>query len=270
MKKSALPNCIQTDDCVNIHGISVESHENIQYPAHRHAFYEFDYLISGESEVSLNGITHKLSGGNMVFLSPVDVHSYKSLNNTFASFISIHFTDLNLPEKLSLANHPASVISCNEELKAALFLLKKEFDDDLNEYTYPLLKNLLERMVILFLRHTKSIQERPIPREISYAISYISNHFRSPISLEKISKLCGYSEAYFCRQFKEYLGIGFNEYLNKMRLYYAKVLLLSQKISVTDLCYECGFNSPRNFSRAFTAQYGCSPSEYAKQSKFVL
>lgn len=270
MKKNILPNLIQTEDSRNLHGISVENHDIVSYSPHRHAFYEFDYIVKGEAEVSLNGIVHKIKAGSMIFSSPVDIHSYKSLNGEPISFITLHFTDLNLPENLSLSDRQACVLSCDEELKSTFFLLKKEFDSDYDGYTYKLLKNLLERTVILFLRRTKSFQEKPVPEEISYAISYIIKNFRSNISLIKISSLCGYSQSYFCRRFKEYLGMTFNDYLTKIRLSHAKNILLSQKISVTELCYECGFTSTRNFSRAFSKEFGCSPSEFTKKTKTVL
>lgn len=270
MKKNVMPNLIQTEDCRNFRGISVETHDIVSYSPHRHAFYEFDYIKKGNAEVSQNGVTHRISAGQLVFSSPVDLHSYKSLDGEPISFVTLHFTDLNLPENLTLSSHPASVINCDEELKSAFFLLKKEFESSVDGYSYQLLRNLLERTIILFLRRAKCVQELPIPEEISYAISYVSNHFRSHISLSKISTLCGYSESYFCRKFKEYLGMTFNDYLTKTRLSYAKNLILSQKISITELCYECGFTSTRNFSRAFFNEYGCSPSEFSKKAKSVL
>lgn len=270
MKKNILPNLIQTEDCRNFHGISVETHDLVSYSPHRHAFYEFDYIVKGDAEVSQNGVIHKISAGQLVYSSPVDLHSYKSISGEPISFATLHFTDLNLSENLSLARHPSSVIKCDEELKNTFFLLKKEFDSAVDGYSYQLLRNLLERIVILFLRSTKNVQTPPIPEEISYAISYLSNHFCSPISLSKISALCGYSESYFCRKFKQYLGMTFKEYLVKIRLSYAKSLLQSQKISITELCYECGFSSTRNFSRSFLKEFGCSPSEFAKKTKSVL
>ena len=270
MKKNNLPNLIQTEDSRNLYGISVENHDIISYSPLRHAFYEFDFIVKGEAEVSLNGAIHKIKAGTMVFSSPVDIHSYKSINGEPISFITLHFTDLNLPDNLSLSDRQACILSCDEELKSTFFLLKKEFDSEHDGYTYKILRNILERTVILFLRRTKSFQEKSVPEEISYAISYISKNFRFNISLAKISSLCGYSQSYFCRRFKEYLGITFNDYLTKTRLSHAKNILLSQKISITELCYECGFASTRNFSRAFSKEFGCSPSAFAKKAKNVL
>ena len=67
MKKNILPNLIQTEDCKNFRGISVETHDILSYSPHRHAFYEFDYIKSGNAEVSQNGVIHKISAGQLVF-----------------------------------------------------------------------------------------------------------------------------------------------------------------------------------------------------------
>lgn len=270
MKKHPLPNCIQTSDCPHLYGISVASHTPGDYAAHRHTFYEFDYIWEGEINICLNGEYHTLHAGDLVFLTPVDLHSYEKIPQKQVRTITIHWLDRNLPKELSLSAQKAGILSCDSTLTNALIQLKQEFDSSEDVLSYPALQNLLERVVILFLRRTKTTAKTSLPEEISYAISYISNHFQAPLTLSQISGVCGYSPSYFCRQFKAYFGMSFGEYLTKTRLSYAATLLASQSISVTDLCFECGFNSVRNFSRAFSKEYGCSPSDFAKRSKSAL
>ena len=49
------------------------------------------------------------------------------------------------------------------------------------------------------------------------------------------------------------------------RIKRAKILLLDQKLSVTQISEILGFSSPQYFSHKFTEQVGCPPSKYASQ-----
>jgi signal transduction histidine kinase/ligand-binding sensor domain-containing protein/DNA-binding response OmpR family regulator len=58
------------------------------------------------------------------------------------------------------------------------------------------------------------------------------------------------------------------ELIRNKKLKHAAKLLLEGKLSVTQIAYEIGFSSPAQFTRAFTKQFNCVPSEYSTRIKF--
>ena len=79
-------------------------------------------------------------------------------------------------------------------------------------------------------------------------------------------KKMGYNIDYMRRCFKEETGQTPLEYLNLMRLNYAKELLLQDTfISVVDVSEKCGFNDSFYFSKLFKKYFGISPNYYRKQ-----
>lgn len=268
MKNTGFPEFLDSEQFKNMYGAYVSVNTFTEYKTHRHSFYEFEYIFDGETECNINGKSYKIARGDAVFITPLDVHSYKSLNSVSVKTVTVHFNQDNLSSELrAVSDIPACTFHCSEELKAAFTSISKENESDFSSYIA--IRNLIERIVILFLRSKRTSTVMPFAAEISYALGYINKNFGNPIDLKTISRKCGYSPSHFCRQFKRYTGINFIDYLTGVRLSHAKNMLADKNVNITQLCYECGFGSVRNFSRAFAKKFGCTPNEYRK-SKYIL
>jgi AraC family transcriptional regulator, exoenzyme S synthesis regulatory protein ExsA len=82
------------------------------------------------------------------------------------------------------------------------------------------------------------------------------------LSIEAFAKLCGRSLSSFKREFRECYGVPPGRWLLERRLECSAQLLAATNMSVTDIVFECGFEQPSHFSRAFKAKYAQTPSEY--------
>jgi AraC family transcriptional regulator, exoenzyme S synthesis regulatory protein ExsA len=82
------------------------------------------------------------------------------------------------------------------------------------------------------------------------------------LSLEAFAKLCGRSLSTFKREFSRHYGVSPGRWLLERRLECSACLLSTTGMSVTDIVFECGFEQPAHFSRAFKAKFGQTPSEY--------
>ena len=133
-----------------------------------------------------------------------------------------------------------------------------------------LCEKVLETILILLLQKVKTPQRNALPKEILAAVEYINLNFKKNINLNVISKYAGYSQEHFSRQFTKYMGIGFSDYLTELQLTYAKHLLNKQEMTITQICYECGFGCVQSFRRAFKKKYGVSPKMFQNQKMFSL
>jgi AraC-like DNA-binding protein len=82
------------------------------------------------------------------------------------------------------------------------------------------------------------------------------------LSLEAFAKLCGRSLSTFKREFSRHYGLSPGRWLLERRLECSARLLSTTRMTVTDVVFECGFEQPAHFSRAFKARFGQTPSEY--------
>lgn len=266
MKIEKLPNFLYTDDFNNISGLHVSTQRIGNIKAHRHEFYELEFILEGETVCIINGETYHLQEGDFVFITPLDVHSYTPVGNQKTLFATVHFHLENLHNDFTMLSElSTSIIRKDAQIKEAFEILINGQKDE--PFQYLMYRNILERIMILFLQKGEHDIPHYVPKEITYALGYINSHFSMPLTLDSISQMCQYSPSYFCKQFKQYTGKRFIEYLTEVRIKHARNMLINQKLSVTQISYECGFGSTRNLHRIFRRKYGCSPVEYLKRFK---
>ncbi|MEP5914640.1 MAG: AraC family transcriptional regulator, partial [Flavobacteriaceae bacterium] len=105
---------------------------------------------------------------------------------------------------------------------------------------------------------------------INIVFNYVKTHFKEDISLDQIADIVRLTVPSFCRYFKKITHKTFVQFVNEYRLVHASKLLAEQPISITQVCYDCGFNNFSHFNKSFKAFTGQNPSEYRNQLKTVL
>lgn len=99
------------------------------------------------------------------------------------------------------------------------------------------------------------------------AIEFIHRNYQRNISLTDVADVVGVSGSYFSRLFKEECGIGFAEYMNHIRVEYAKLLIESGELKLKEIVSRVGFNNYNYFFRVFKEIAGMTPLEYEQRSK---
>jgi AraC-like DNA-binding protein len=101
--------------------------------------------------------------------------------------------------------------------------------------------------------------------KLNKVFDFIDQNFKSPISLEDVASQINMTPSAFCRFFKRRTKNTFSNYLIETRIATACKLLLQNDITVSESCFESGYNSTSNFHRHFRRVTGYSPVEYKKR-----
>ncbi len=120
-----------------------------------------------------------------------------------------------------------------------------------------------------FMKQEDDAQE-DTPDTIWESKNYIVNHFAESISVDMLASTSGFSTYHYIRKFKEYVGLTPHEYLMSVRLGNASYLLKNTTLSITDICYRCGYSSSSVFTTAFKREFGCTPKEYREEKRYSV
>src|SRR5688572_3936088 len=93
---------------------------------------------------------------------------------------------------------------------------------------------------------------------------FMHANFASRISLAEISTYCHTSLFHFSRIFKQGTSSSPYQYLLSIRLNHAESLLRQSSKTITDICFESGFNSLEHFATIFRRRFKMNPSEYRR------
>ena len=113
-----------------------------------------------------------------------------------------------------------------------------------------------------------------VAKEMNYSeqtfhriLSYLMENAQSRIDLEEISSQFGIHPVTICKMFRKNLRSTFGDVLSNIRISRATALLKSSERTISEIGYECGFGSLRNFNRVFLKQIGCTPREYREKTE---
>lgn len=95
--------------------------------------------------------------------------------------------------------------------------------------------------------------------------NYIEKNINENISLTDLSRASLFSPWYSHRLFKEYTNYTPADYIRRLKLSKSALKLRDEECKIIDIAFELGFQSVEGYQRAFSREFGCNPSEYAKK-----
>src|ERR687894_1300798 len=104
-------------------------------------------------------------------------------------------------------------------------------------------------------------------RSLTDARDFMRHVYQRPINLPDISARANLSPYHFLRLYRQTYGETPHEFLTRLRIERAKVLLAKGSHNVTEACFEVGFSSLGSVSTLFAYRVGLSPSEYRRYAR---
>ena len=102
-------------------------------------------------------------------------------------------------------------------------------------------------------------------KRINDIYQYSLANFKKKITLNEIADVANISTNSFCRYFKTKTKKTYSQYLIEIRVLYSCKLLIENKLTISGICYESGFNNFSNFNKFFRVITGKSPLQYKKE-----
>ena len=103
---------------------------------------------------------------------------------------------------------------------------------------------------------------------INKVIDYFMRNYKREIKLDEVAKLVNLNKSSFCRYFKLRTHKTYSQFLNEIRIQHACKLLIVKEMTISEICYEVGYNNISHFNRQFKLLTGLTAKSYAK--KYLL
>lgn len=269
-----------SEDIICFHNIT--SAEGIpSYPYHRHNAYEIYLFLSGNTNFYLEQTCYSLTRGDLVIISPEELHRSLCLDASPYERIGINIKKTVI-ERLSTQR--SRLLSCfeahpfgennlvhlsDENLTNYITLainLEKMLHSDL--YGDDIMADTYLAQILVFINHLFHSERTPsnniMPDLVRNTMLYIREHITEDITLEDLSKQFNFNGAYISSKFKQHTGLTLRTYLLDQRITLSKRLLMEGR-TVQEACELSGFTDYANFIRSFTKYVGISPGKYKKQ-----
>lgn len=257
-------------------------------PWHWHEELELGYIEEGASKIITVGAEYIVRQGDGFFINSNVMDMKKSaaleervleINHIFHPvFLSGHFRSRFEKKYLTplINNHEIEVYiirrgqQISDKILTNLYRLKELQSHENVEFQT---RNILSETWLLLLEDIRLNYKRNTPLKfeqtdrIRNMLSFIHNHYQDKITVAQIADAIGISEREAMRSFRKSLNQSPIEYLISYRLNEAKKLLQNSALTITEICYQCGFSDSSYFGKAFRKAYGLTPREYRSRKE---
>ena len=232
------------------------------YP-HFHRCIELLYISEGKLIGEVDGEQFCAEKDDIIFVRPCGIHSltpspfYRDyvliIKSAYADDFSNIFEKETLPPLLSDKQFNRTILP--------YFLSTKKVCNDENFLTA---KGLIDVIFGKLLTRYERIPivSSPNVSMIIDVLNYIDEHFSEPLTLDLLSSKFGYNKYYFSRLFNTYIGGSINSYINMVRV--TNVIARGkkqEKVNLSQLVFDCGFDSMTTFYRSYSRLYDKPPTE---------
>ena len=254
----------KSDDLLLSRGI------NTNCGLHFHRSIEILYLLSGEMKCKVADEEFTATPDDVIFVHNYYHHSFAPIEDYEKIFLIVpHSYESDFNSELLQSTLPSLMSDKEFNRKYLRPIVETMYDGRKNSSTL-VKKGYLNVLIGTLLDHYPSVklEQNSSMNFLVNVLAYIDENYAKPLTLDTIAHEFGYNKYYFSRLFNTYIGENLNNYINLVRLRnFVSLSKGKDKRSITELAYECGFDSLTTFYRYFNKIYGKSPSEMFNKEK---
>lgn len=245
--------------------------------------------LEGNGNIVISDTCYPMQPGSILMWKSNIEYYFEPSENTIFKLIGFNFDFTNVSSHKTIPIPPAKMsppdpnlicenvnftdlVQFNEPLLMHQMMnLKPVFLKIKDEYTHKKLYytnrcSALFLDILSVLARMSTISPAPVNKTNSAdeIIRYIQENYNKEITSDILSRIFGYHPGYISRLIKNSTGMSTRQYLINYRIDRAIDYLQQGELSVSQVCYQCGFYDLPHFSKCFKSKTGKSPSEYLK------
>lgn len=242
---------------------------------HTHDFYELIIVLKGGCTHCINGVNYSCEEGEAVFLRPTDAHCFKNqLENTNVAALSVSVREVNMfISAFGLEQNVAFAAERTHGFPARLcfsyidLLRIQELCDEIltlkKARRIPLCKALIGEVIASVIKNEYG-KAKGIPKDFAAVLSEMNKLENATEGVRAFLRISNFSHAQLCRLTKRYLNMTPSEYVNNIRMKYARELVYSGDADYESICEKVGFRSLSHFYSLFFKAFGTTPAAVRK------
>ena len=234
---------------------------------HIHTHLEIIYMIEGSSIAIVDNKEYLIEPGDIFLAFPHQIHYYNHclpIKMYLLIFPIDFFKEL---KDVFQSQIPLSPVIKKAAIHVDIdYRIKKIYNNTHSDssfdhitakgYLLSLLGELLPLMTLIPINSNHD--------NIKSVLTYCSQNYTKPLTLDILSKEFHLSKYYISHIFKERMNMSFTDFINSLRIEQA-CELLEKDCSMTEVAFASGFSSIRSFNRVFVQNIGVSPRDYLKK-----
>ena len=253
--------------------LCVEKHDGlVDFGTKLHSNIEIVFMFEGETNVWIgNKEAERAQSKDAIIIFPNQTYRYETVKQEDHILLAVDIKRMGEFLSLFTSHFPAKCVIKgalkNKEISELVKNIAKTYKEDGSKYRETLLKGYITVLLGRLLSLTELKKNEPEkPNTAGEIMDFCNRHYSERLSLEYLEAELHISKYYISHVINEKVGVGFNDYVNSIRINEASRLLLESDKTIKEISAEVGFLTQRTFDRVFKKQKGETAREYRQRN----
>ncbi|MEO7992207.1 MAG: helix-turn-helix domain-containing protein [Chryseolinea sp.] len=252
---------------------------------HQHPEIQLTLILHSEGKVIAGDYIGTFKPGDVFLIGPNlphvfrnDAQYYDPSNKVQAHSVSVYFEWQSFGERFLSMPELKGLLEFNKLSERGVFV-----KEPVRNRIAHLIKQLfrtsdMDRLIVLLkilniLSNTKDIYplassgiynefDEIDGKKLADVYRFTMSEYHRKIQLDEVAAVANMTINSFCRYFKKRTRKSYIDFLTEIRIGQARKLLQEKDLSISQICYEVGFNNLSNFNRKFREVCSITPTEF--------
>jgi len=260
-------------------------HAKFDFPVHYHPEYELNMVLFSNGKRIIGDSILDYNELDLVLIGPNTPHAWTGNDSNDAQVVTVQFHSDFISEKMLERKLMYPIRELLEKANRGV-LFSKDTASNIKERIMKLSEtqdfdSFLDFFSILYdlsVSRNQKVLATPTyigrfitskSRRIERINNYIQQNLNQNIRIKEAADMVNMSETAFSHFFKKHTQRSFSDYITDLRIGNAARQLIETEKTISEICYDCGFNNISNFNRIFKKKLGFTPSEFRSQQLLI-
>ncbi len=245
--------------------------KTLGFTSHLHYSVELALVKSGRTRVTIDSKIYEVEGGDVIIVFPNQVHGFDTVErekyillivnpDIISEFAPMLISGVPISNVIKGGAQDVELSMLAEKISQAYYGEEQYREQVLRGYLLAFFGKLLQKLEIRTVESKES-------NVLGVILNYCINNSDRPLSLDVLEHDLHISKYYISHTISSKLHMGFNDYINSIRISNACKYLLKTDRSMTEISDLVGFNTMRTFNRAFQKRMGVTPTQYRMEKQ---
>ena len=223
---------------------------------HTHPNTELVFYLRGNGTIKIGDTTHDFHAGCVSVINEKTTHDERHNVPFEVYFLTFTFEHFQIPNGVYTPKN-------SDILERLVKQIYKESRSPKYAYNLMISSKIEELMVLL----ARDMLNNEFNEKIHECMLYLTENCHIDIDVKELSERYDIGYETFRHKFKKLYGMSPKNFIISKRLFKAYDLLITSKLSCTEVAYKCGFSDSAQFSKLFKRQFGVSPNQFKNTYK---
>jgi AraC-like DNA-binding protein len=256
---------------------------------HGHDFLEFTFIARGTMEHEINGKSSVLTAGDYFIVDYGTKHAYHSVSGEPLEVVNLLFYPEFVEHTLAGSRSFEDVVNSyllrfsyktlrssptGETFRDDSGRIRQIVEELMEEYRkknhgyIEYIRCLFVQMLIITMRKVGKQQQGNAKSDVVRGIAeYVKTNYARKIYLADMARQYNYSVSFLSRKFTSEMGVGFSEYLQRIRIEQSCRLLENSDLHIHEVAMQVGYDNVKFFNQIFKQTLRISPRQFRQMRK---